>query len=181
MNSCPIPATRSQGLPFPCWGARHPAPLESAPSPQPPVSGRMLLLRTLLPRMLQPGKVPRRLRPLVWQLPAASDLHHDLRGCDDGATSAVSVRLQQIRLMMPRRLPIPVQARAPTQAPLSPGGATQPPEPPPEPQTARLAHYHRKTSAATARARWLLLWRSLLRASCGASSARSSICAYSCL
>jgi len=180
MNSCPIPATRSQGLPFPCWGARHPAPLESAPSPQPPVSGRMLLLRTLLPRMLQPGKVPRRLRPLVWQLPAASDLHHDLRGCDDGATSAVSVRLQQIRLMMPRRLPIPVQARAPTQAPLSPGGATQPPEPPLELQTARPARY-RKTSAATARARWLLLWRSLLRASCGASSARSSICAYSCL
>jgi hypothetical protein len=140
----------------------------------------MLLLRTLRPRMLQPGKVLRRLRPRLSQLRAASDLHHDLRGCDDDATFVVSVRLPQMLGMMPRPLPRQLQVRAPAQAPLLTGGATQSPEPPLKLRTARPAHY-RKTSAVTARARWLLLWRSLLRASCGASSAQSSISAYSCL
>ena len=99
--------------------------------------------------MLQLENLLRRLRVLAQPLPAANGLRHDLRGCDDGATFVVSVRLPQLLGMTPRLLLRRVQVRVPAQAPLSPGGATQPPEPLLEPPAARPAHY-RRTSAATA-------------------------------
>src|ERR1700686_5072410 len=138
MNSCPIPATRSPEPPFPCWGARELAQLEPAPSPQPPISRR-----SLLPRMLQPGNLLRRLRVLPQSLPTANDLRRDLHGCDDGAASVVSVHLPQTPWMTPQLLPTPVPVRAPAHAPLSPGGATQPPEPLLDLRAARPAHYRR--------------------------------------
>src|SRR6266481_2744806 len=93
--------------------SRQPDP---ATSRQPLVSRRMLLLRMLLPQ-----KFLRRLRARVQPIPAESDLRHDLRGCDVGATFVVSVHPSQQAPQLPRR----VQVRAPAQAPVSTGGATR--------------------------------------------------------
>jgi hypothetical protein len=106
----------------------------------------------LLLRMLLPQKFLRRLPARVQPIPAESDRHRDLRGCDDGATFVVSVHLPPMPWMMPRLLPRRVQLRAPALAPVSTADATRPPEPPLELSAARPAHY-RRTSAATARAR----------------------------
>jgi len=103
--------------------------------------------------MLRPENLLRRLPVQAQSLPAAIDLRRDLHGCDDGAASVVSVHLPQTPWMTPwmtpQLPPTPVPGRAPAQAPLSPGAATQPPEPQLEPPAARPAHY-RRTSAATA-------------------------------
>ena len=169
MSSYPIPATRSPELPSPCWRAWEPAQLEPVPSLRPLVS--WLPLR----RLLLSRKFPRQLLVRPQSLPAANDLRHDLLDCDDGAAFVVSVH----PLWMPRLLPRQTQVRVLGPVPLSTGGAPVPREQSLEP---RAAHPHyRRTSAATVRARWSLLWWNLLRASCGASSARSSIYAYSCL
>ncbi len=178
MNSCPNPATRWPGLPFPCWRGRERAQLERAQlelaqlelaaiqpatSRQPLVPRRMLLRRTVLP-------------PLPAQrLPVVDEIRHDLRGCDDGETFVFSVQL----LQMPGLAPIRAPARAPAPARVSTGDGTRLLEPRRELREARRARY-RRTWAARARVLWLLPWRCRLRPSCGASSARSSICAYSC-
>src|SRR5208282_5668660 len=79
---------------------------------------------------------------------------------------------------MLRLLPKRAQTRA--RAPVSTIAAIRLRELQQELQAARPAHHHR-TSAAKAPVPWLLPWSSPLRTSCGASSARSSICAYSLL
>src|SRR5882762_4345455 len=113
MNSCPIPAARSPEPRFPCWGARKPAQLDPAPSPRSLISRWRRPLQTLPPLKVRP-----RLRVRVQPFPAANDLRHDLRGCDDGAPFVVSVH-------PPPLLPKRVQARTPVPAPLSTGGATR--------------------------------------------------------
>jgi len=59
----------------------------------------MLLLRTILLRTLL-----RRLRVLLPPLPAANDLRHDLRDCDDGALFVVSVHLPRMPRLLPRQV-----------------------------------------------------------------------------
>lgn len=123
----------------------------------------MLLLRRALPRRA-------RLRGRAWPLPAAIEIRHDLRGPDDGARFVVSVQLQR----MPRMVPRQAQPRA--RAPVPTGGATRLRQL----RARRRAHCH-SISAARARGRCLLPWGNRPRSSCGASNARSSICAYSLL
>jgi hypothetical protein len=107
----------------------------------------------------------------------ADDFRHDLRGRDDGAPFEVSLQRPRVMRLLSTR------ARMQARAQISKRGATRLPElgrgfqesrPPP-----RRAH-RRRISVAKAQVQenCLLLWRILLRGSCGASSARSSICAY---
>ena len=108
--------------------------------------------------------------------PDAGEIGHAPRGCGDGGSLA-----PQAQPGMLRRLPRQARARVlvstadaiqrATQL------ATQLGELQPESQRARWARY-RRISAAKAPAPSLFLWSCRLRPSCGASSARSSICAY---
>ena len=166
MNSCPIPAVRSPGLPFPCWRGREQERFPPAASRQPVAPGHVRPLRVLSLQML-----PLRLRA---QAPAVADAtRHGHRGRDDGATFAVWLHPPQMEWVAARR------ARAEATVPVS-AHATRLREPRPKLRPARRAHYHR-TSAARARVPWLLPCWSCLQTSCGASNARSSIYAYSCL
>jgi len=64
----------------------------------------MVLPEAVLPRAV--------LLPLPEQrLPAADEIRHDLRGCDDGETFVASVLLFLMPGLAPKR--IPAQARAP--------------------------------------------------------------------
>jgi hypothetical protein len=125
------------------------------------------------------------------QVVVPDEICPDLRGCGDAAT-LVSVQprrtLPLVPLPAPAPLPVLFLFLALFLAAVSTGGATRllasrlelglqlGPELPRE----RPAHHHR-ISAARARAPWLLPWWTRLRAFCGASSARSSIYAYTAL
>src|SRR5208282_5926389 len=100
--------------------------------------------------------------------PAVHEIRHDLRGCGVGETFEAAAHLPPMLRLAPWRAP----------APVSTGDATRPLESRREFREARARY--RRTWAARARVLWFLPWWSRLRPSCGASSARSSICAYSC-
>jgi hypothetical protein len=127
-------------------------------------------------RLLLPQKVP--LPPQGRAPRVAAEIRHGLRGRDGGAKFVVALQNSQLK-KMPHLVPKPAQALIP--APLSTEAATLPPEPRPRQlRPARPAHLHRN-SVARARAPSLFPWPSPPRVSFGASSARSSICAYSLL
>jgi hypothetical protein len=136
----------------------------------------MFLRRPILLR-----KVPLRGRVQPQQQLVPDEICPGLRGCGAAGSAVVSVQL-------PRKLPpVPLSALARLPAPnaVSTGAALRPLAPRPKPRLKfglelrrePPVHYHR-ISAATAPAPWLFPWGTHLRASCGASSARSSICAY---
>jgi len=142
----------------------------------------MLPLQMPLARTL-PRREVRRPRA---HLSAADETGRDLRGCGDDARRVVSVHL--LRTLHPRPWRARVQVRA--SAPVSMDDVTRLLELPPERYQARrlvrrLARpaHHRRTLAARARVpgQCLLPCWSQSQSSCGASGARSSICAYSLL
>jgi|SRR5580658_492727 hypothetical protein len=194
MNSCPIPAIRSPGQPFPCWPGPEPARLARA---QREVMRRELVQPPLeisrqppIPGLMLPQPIPSR-RVQEPQLLVPDEICLDLRGCGDGGTHrVVSIQLQRTLPLVPppAQGPPPVLFLVLFLSVVSTGGATRLLAPRVElvlkfglelPR-ARPVHHHR-TSAARVRAPWLLPWWTRLRAFCGASSARSSIYAYSCL
>ena len=107
--------------------------------------------------------------------PAADEIRHDLRGCDDGESFAVQA---QPAAAAAARLEDRLRRRAP--APISRVGAIRLREPRLEPAGARLIII--KPGLQGLRRLGCFFGGVVrLRAFCGASSARSSICAYSCL
>ena len=140
----------------------------------------------MLPRQMPLARMLPRLGIRGLQAPrtAVDETGHDLRDCGDDARLVVSVQL--FRTLQPGRARVQVRPSAP----VSMDDVTRLLELPPEHYQARrlvrrLARpaHHRRTLAARARVpgQCLLPCWSQSRPSCGASGARSSICAYSLL
>jgi len=174
MNSCPIRATQSPALPFPCSDGlelEHRAPfvqgqIEEA-GLQPPA-----LQPAMAPQRLPPLPLPlttrprRKVLPQLWSRPPAADASlRGVPGCDGGVAPQVQ-SLQRPRQMLPSALrPALAPARHEAQAP-------QLHQPRTELRPERLRDRRHKTAAAEAPAPWLLPLRVYLPPSCGASSAR---------
>ena len=150
--------------------------------PQSKIPRAKVQYQSNLRRPPEPAAMPR----------CARDSRLVLHGRDDAAMCAPS--LQRLRRTP---LPVPRLAQSQSRVPIAPHAWRPVPAPPPEfslkhpsllerPPSRRQAHsprlaHHRKNVAAAVRVPGLFPYWGRLRPSCGASSARSSICAYSLL
>jgi hypothetical protein len=75
--------------------------------------------------------------------PTANEIHHGLRGCDDGERFVVWIQPALIPPRIPKQLLAKIPAPAQASAQASTRDAIRQPEPPPELRLARPAHHHK--------------------------------------